>query len=89
MEWARILTHITGTVDQKLLLRNEDLVAENQILRAWLQGLKGEQKVSPTGVGHSLRHCLLEATTDLGETVTLQAELLPISTGGRYSPLKT
>jgi hypothetical protein len=23
MEWARILAYITGTVDQKLLLRNE------------------------------------------------------------------
>jgi hypothetical protein len=29
MEWARILAHITGTVDQELLLCNEYLVAEN------------------------------------------------------------
>jgi putative transposase len=38
MEWARILAYITGTVDQQLLLRNECLVAENQILKAQLQG---------------------------------------------------
>jgi hypothetical protein len=31
---ARILAYITGTVDQELLLRNEYLVAENQILKA-------------------------------------------------------
>ena len=30
MDWARILAYITGTVDQKLLLRNEYLAAENR-----------------------------------------------------------
>jgi putative transposase len=34
MIWARMLTYITGTVDQDLLLRNEYLAAENRILRA-------------------------------------------------------
>ena len=29
MVWARMLAHITGTVDQELLLRNEYLAAEN------------------------------------------------------------
>ena len=29
MVWARMLAYITGTVDQKLLLRNEYLAAEN------------------------------------------------------------
>lgn len=33
MEWKTLLAYITGTVDQKLLLRNEYLVAENHILR--------------------------------------------------------
>jgi hypothetical protein len=32
MQWARILAHITGTVDQQLLLRNDYLFAENRIL---------------------------------------------------------
>jgi hypothetical protein len=38
MEWTRILAYITGTVDQKLLLRNEYLAAENRVLRAQLKG---------------------------------------------------
>jgi putative transposase len=38
MNWGRILAHITGTVDQELLLRNEYLAAENRILKIQLQG---------------------------------------------------
>jgi hypothetical protein len=34
-----ILAYITGTVDQELPLRNEYLAAENQILKAQLQGV--------------------------------------------------
>ena len=34
--WARMLSFVTGLVNQELLLRNEYLVAENRILRAHL-----------------------------------------------------
>ena len=34
--WARLLTHVTGAVNQELLLQNEYLASENQILRAHL-----------------------------------------------------
>jgi hypothetical protein len=34
--WARILSFVTGLVNQELLLRNEYLPAENRILRAHL-----------------------------------------------------
>ena len=34
--WARLLSFVTGLVNQKLLLRNEYLAAENRILRAHL-----------------------------------------------------
>src|SRR5262249_56287943 len=34
--WARLLSFVTGLVNQELLLRNEYLVAENRILRAHL-----------------------------------------------------
>jgi hypothetical protein len=34
--WARILSFVTGLVNQDLLLRNEYLAAENRILRAHL-----------------------------------------------------
>jgi hypothetical protein len=33
MEWKKLLAYITGLVDQELLLRNEDLVTENRLLR--------------------------------------------------------
>jgi putative transposase len=35
-QWARLLAYVTGTVNQKLLLQNEYLIAENRILRAHL-----------------------------------------------------
>jgi putative transposase len=38
MFWARMLSYVTGTVDQELLLRNEYLAAENRILRAQFKG---------------------------------------------------
>ena len=38
MEWKKLLAYITGSVDQKLLLRNEYLVTENRMLRNQLQG---------------------------------------------------
>ena len=38
MEWRRILSYITGTVDEELRLRNEYLAAENRILRSKIAG---------------------------------------------------
>ena len=35
-KWARLLAYVTGLVNQKLLLQNECLIAENRILRAYL-----------------------------------------------------
>src|SRR4029453_16802998 len=34
--WARLVSFVTGLVNQELLLRNEYLLAENRILRAHL-----------------------------------------------------
>ena len=36
MQWARLLAYVTGMVNQRLLLQNEYLTAENRILRAHL-----------------------------------------------------
>ena len=55
MDWARILAHITGTVDQELLLRNEYLVAENRILKAQLKTLlrlTDEERVTLAEIAH-------------------------------------
>jgi len=38
MDWKILLSYITGTVDQELLLRNEYLVTENRILYNQLKG---------------------------------------------------
>jgi putative transposase len=74
MEWARILAHITGTVDQELLLRNEYLAAENRILKAQLKGrlrLSDAERAKLGEIGHRLgRKALGEvATAALPETI--------------------
>ena len=38
MDWKTMLTYISGSVDEELLLRNEYLVVENRVLRNQLQG---------------------------------------------------
>ncbi len=38
MEWQRILSYITGSVDEELRIRNEYLAAENRILRSKISG---------------------------------------------------
>jgi hypothetical protein len=35
-KWARVLAYVTGLINQKLLLQNEYLAAENRILRTHL-----------------------------------------------------
>jgi hypothetical protein len=35
-KWARLLAYVSGLINQKLLLQNEYLAAENRILRAQL-----------------------------------------------------
>ena len=74
MEWARILAYITGTVDQELLLRNEYLAAENQILKAQLQGplrLSDAERATLGEIGHRLRREALGevATAALPDTI--------------------
>src|SRR5580765_3712380 len=52
-----MLTYITGTVDQELLLRNEYLAAENRILRAKIKGrllLSDSEKATLAEIAHRL-----------------------------------
>ena len=63
MDWPRILAHITGTVDQELLLRNEYLSAENRILKAQIKGrlrLSDPEKKTLAEIGHRLGRKALE-----------------------------
>jgi hypothetical protein len=71
MEWARILAHITGTVDQELLLRNEYLIAENRILKAQLQGrprLSNEERAKLSEIGHRLGRKALDDVATISAT---------------------
>ena len=36
--WLQILAHVTGSINQELLQRNEYLVAENRILKSHIKG---------------------------------------------------
>ena len=38
MDWKTMLSYISGSVDEELLVRNKYLVAENRVLRNQLQG---------------------------------------------------
>jgi len=43
MGWKRLLSYISGSVDQELLLRNEYILTQNRILR---QQIKGRLKLT-------------------------------------------
>ena len=67
MDWARILTYVTGTVDQELLARNEYLATENRILKDQLKGrlmLSDAERATLGEIGHHLgRRVLAEVAT--------------------------
>ncbi len=41
IEWQRIHSYITGSIDEELRIRNEYLAAENRILRSKIPGRSG------------------------------------------------
>ena len=43
MGWKKLLSYITGSVDQELLLRNEYLVTENRMLRQQIPEIRGTE----------------------------------------------
>ena len=65
MQWARILSYVTGTVDQELLARNEYLVAEDRILNAHARMKLSDAERAMLGeIGHRLgRKALAEVAT--------------------------
>jgi transposase len=63
MLWARLLTYVTGTVNQELLLRNDYLAAENRILRGQVKGrllLWEGEKATLAEIAHRLGRKALE-----------------------------
>jgi hypothetical protein len=67
IDWVRILTYVTGTVDQELLARNEYLATENRILKDQLKGrllLSDAERATLGEIGHRLgRNVLAEVAT--------------------------
>ncbi len=62
-KWARLLAYVTGLVNQKLLLQNEYLVAENRILRAHLPGrvrLSDSERSTLAEIGKQLDRTALQ-----------------------------
>ena len=84
MDWVRILAHLTGTVDQELLLRIEYLAAENRILRAQINGrllLSDAEKKTLADIGHRLGRKVLENVANAAkpDTLTKRREACSVS----------
>ncbi len=64
MIWTRLLAHISGSVNQELLLQNEYLVTENRILRNRFNGrlhLTDPDRISLAEIGRRIgRNALAE-----------------------------
>jgi putative transposase len=76
MDWARILAHVTGMVDQELLARNEYLAAENRILRAQLKGrlkLSDAERATLGEIGHRLGRQVLGEVANVARPDTILA----------------
>src|SRR5437660_11790572 len=67
MDWKTLLAYMTGTVDQELLARHEDLVTENRLLRTQLKGrvrLSDGERTTLAAIGHTLgKQALQEVAT--------------------------
>jgi putative transposase len=75
-ELGGILAHITGTVDQELLLRNEYLAAENRILKIQLQGrvkLSDAERATLAEIGHRLGRKALDEVATIARPDTILA----------------
>ena len=74
--WVRLLTYVTGLVNQELPLRNEYLAAENQILRAHLQGilrLSDPERSTLAAIGKRLGRRALEQVACVAKLDTILA----------------
>src|SRR5260370_24092287 len=74
--WARLLAYVTGLVNQKLLLQNEYLAAENRILRARLPArmrLSDPQRSTLAEIGKRLGRAALQQVACVARPDTILA----------------
>src|SRR5882672_10875850 len=75
-KWARLLAYVTGLVNQKLLLQNEYLAAENRILRAHLPArirLSDPERSTLAEIGKRLGRAALQQVACVAKTKLLEA----------------
>jgi putative transposase len=75
-KWARLLAYVTGLVNQKLLLQNEYLAAENRILRAHLPArmrLSDPQRSTLAEIGKRLGRSALQQVACIAKPDTILA----------------
>ena len=76
MDWARILAHVTGLVDQELLARSEYLAADNRILKAQLKGrlkLSDAERATLGEIGHRSGRKVLGEVANVARPDTILA----------------
>ena len=76
MIWKRLLTYITGSVEQELLLRNEYLATENRILKNQIKGrlrLTDPERIGLAQVGKRLGRKALEDVAQIVRPETILA----------------
>jgi len=75
-KWSRLLAYVTGLVNQKLLLQNEHLAAENRILRAHLHArmrLSHPERSTLAEIGKRLGRAALQQVTCVAKPDTILA----------------
>ena len=75
-KWARLLAYVTGLVNQKLLLQNEYLAAENRILRAHLPArvrLSDPERSTLAEIGKRLGRTALQQVACVAKPDTILA----------------
>src|SRR5260370_28365666 len=75
-KWARLLAYVTGMVNQKLLLQNEYLAAENRILRAHIPArmrLSDPQRSTLAEIGKRLDRSALQQVACVAKPDTILA----------------
>ena len=75
-KWARLLAYVTGLVNQKLVLQNEYLAAENRILRAHLPArmrLSDPERSTLAEIGKRLGRAALQQVACVAKPDTILA----------------
>ncbi len=75
-KWARLLAYVTGLINQKLLLQNEYLIAENRILRTHLPArmpLSDPERSTLAEIGKRLGRTALQQVACVAKPETILA----------------